>query len=368
MIVPVLQESKPPTEGKVASAAESPNLDLLRTIAVMSVFSCHLLATFVRPPRAVFLMSEGGVLIFFAHTSLVLMMSMQRLSLSGWRLFASFYTRRVFRLYPLSTVCVLAVVLFRVPPSTWEPVFHRVGWRALCANLALVTNLTHSPLVSSPLWSLPYEIQMYLVLPMIFQLLRKFRSPAAALILWAAGAGTVWASGEFHVRAGILSMFGPGIPWFLAGVVAYQIRNKAPKPVFSFWVWPLCVILLISAYAFSTSNLDADRRSPLCALAMALLFPFCREVPLRWLRAAAHAIAKYSYGIYLSHLPIMWLAFIRLRSLPAAARWIIFAALAIATPVIAYHLLEKPMIDFGAALAKRRFSGKERARAADRRG
>ena len=43
-----------------------------------------------------------GVLLFFVHTSLVLMYSMQRSGLTGFALMKNFHVRRFFRIYPLS--------------------------------------------------------------------------------------------------------------------------------------------------------------------------------------------------------------------------------------------------------------------------
>ena len=50
------------------------------------------------------------MLLFFVHTSLVLMYSMQRSPLRGGALFRDFYIRRFFRIYPLSILTVLAAV------------------------------------------------------------------------------------------------------------------------------------------------------------------------------------------------------------------------------------------------------------------
>jgi len=56
-----------------------------------------------------------GVLIFFVHTCLVLMYSMERSGLNGSSLHKDFYIRRVFRIYPLSILAVgVAVALQNV--------------------------------------------------------------------------------------------------------------------------------------------------------------------------------------------------------------------------------------------------------------
>ena len=91
------------------------NLDLLRTVAVTLVFVDHLAGA--ADFRGLGDIGRLGVLIFFVHTSLVLMLSLERLGLSGFRLYFTFLVRRIFRIYPLSILVVLTVVLFRDPRS-----------------------------------------------------------------------------------------------------------------------------------------------------------------------------------------------------------------------------------------------------------
>ena len=83
--------------------------------------------------------------------------------------------------------------------------------------------------------------------------------------------------------------------------------------------------------------------------------PVFREVPCGLLSKAAVLVARYSYGIYLSHVPLLWLCFQRLTILPVAIRWAVFAALMCITPVVLYHLIEEPIIRVGKALSLRMF-------------
>src|SRR5579863_2076322 len=77
------------------NTGEMANLDFLRAVAVGLVFTGHLLATM--RIRGAGDLGHFGVLLFFVHTSLVLMMSMERLGLSGRNLYVSFAVRRIFR-------------------------------------------------------------------------------------------------------------------------------------------------------------------------------------------------------------------------------------------------------------------------------
>ena len=65
-------------------------------------------------------LAQQGVLMFFIHTSLVLMMSLERLG--EVRTIQRFYVRRAFRIYPLAVLTVLIALLIRVPPH-FEPTY-----------------------------------------------------------------------------------------------------------------------------------------------------------------------------------------------------------------------------------------------------
>src|SRR6185312_1410325 len=96
------------------------NLDLLRAMAVLSVVVCHLMAATgmsVGYGRYVAsTLGDFGVYVFFVHTALVLMGSLEREGIrAGW--VTSFYIRRAFRIYPLAIVAILLVVATGEPAS-----------------------------------------------------------------------------------------------------------------------------------------------------------------------------------------------------------------------------------------------------------
>ena len=140
---------------------DSANLDVLRAIAVMCVFSAHLFR-FSRGYHTQFqlLMGQLGVLMFFVHTSLVLMFSLERSRLDGLPLVFSFYVRRAFRIYPLSIFCVLLVYFIRYRPDPDLPFVHWTWTHTdLFANLTLTQNLFQVRDFLSVLWTLPLEVQ-----------------------------------------------------------------------------------------------------------------------------------------------------------------------------------------------------------------
>jgi len=61
----------------------------------------------------------------------------------------------------------------------------------------------------------------------------------------------------------------------------------------------------------------------------------------------------------MAHLPSIWVAFRLLADQSVFVQWTTFAALMVVLPVVAYHAIEAPFIQFGNSLGK--VLGRERA-------
>jgi peptidoglycan/LPS O-acetylase OafA/YrhL len=327
----------------------SANLDLLRSIAVLSVFAAHLAPVLgLANPGS---LGRFGVILFFVHTSLVLMASLARMDSScpgePWKLIAAFAIRRFFRIYPLSMITVLVVILFRIASSpgltyTW------IGWPHVASNLALTQNLTNSPYVLAVLWTLPLEIQMYCFLPFIYLFIR--RSSYRPLVIWVLAVIAAVTAPRISLRLGMFTV----APCFVAGIVAYGL-HKVIRPRWPSWIW-LCAILLAICLYGPLDDISLARKLKMAwvlTLALAVVFPFCREIRGRFLSRACHTVAKYSYGIYLSHSIVFTLALYTMAGAPPSVRLLLLAGGCIILPVAMYHLIEHPLIRVGSALADR---------------
>lgn len=350
-----------------------PNLDYLRATAVLLVCLDHFLLAIpgfdkvlrVPPP----FVGEAGVMIFFTHTSLVLMQSMERMALRGSALWISFMIRRGFRIYPLSIATILLVTVLQIPPFVGPNQWEWVGVKALVANLALIQNVVHAPNVVAPLWSLPYEVQMYMVLPTIFLAIAAHRTRRALLILTLSIAFLL---PLFLLRdkqyltwlVGLSSL--QFVPCFLSGILAYKsLKEKTPR--LSSHLWWIFVPAAVAAYALirtwlrSHSNgysswMSGFTAEMICAWMLCLLIgaalPYFRQSNSVPVNRGSQVIAQYSYGAYMGHVPIMWFSFERLSNQPGVIQAAVFVVLMIAVPVIAYHLLEAPLIRLGKHLSR----------------
>jgi peptidoglycan/LPS O-acetylase OafA/YrhL len=333
---------------------DSVNLDILRAFAVLAVFYDHFCITLSLRPLGFlppYYLGRFGVLIFFVHTSLVLMMSLERSHASDWALVGGFYLRRFFRIYPLSVAVCLFVYFCKFPPFSTTPAeaFHTPPLGALFASLALLQNLTLSQEVLSPLWSLPLEVQMYLMLPIFFLYLRKTKRVHPVLLSFVIAAVLGAMQIKLSSRLNIFSY----IPCFLGGLLAYQMA-KTPRRSLAGSLWPIAILACTAMFfVMPGSHLNPYKGWIVCCTLGALI-PWFQDVTVPAIPWFAKIVAKYSYGIYLTHIPIMWLT---LKHLPARWPiwwcWSLFAVSSLIAPVVMYHAIESPFIGFGGRLARR---------------
>jgi peptidoglycan/LPS O-acetylase OafA/YrhL len=335
--------------------AELTKLDLVRSVAVLLVVISHLpvsqtISNLVFGLNRLSVQPIGlvGVGIFFVHTSLVLMMSLNRLASQSGRLkiAISFLIRRGFRIYPLSvaTVLVLVVVSFfasETRPSTYSVV----------ANILLIQNITRDQSIPGALWSLPFEVQMYLLLPGIFFLIRRFQSRAVVLIstLWVVSVIAVFVLYLAGLNYNIIKYF----PAFIPGILAYTLvpyASAGSKFPVIFLILYIIGVSIVFPFLVANGCRENVLIWPVC-LILGLLIPFSENLGAGYLSAASFVLARYSYGIYLIHGPMIELSFGRLATFHPVAQWAIFVCGVSIISYLAFHVLESPGILLGKRIA-----------------
>ena len=359
------------------------NLDLLRSVAVGLVFFTHMME--VMRIRGLGDLGRLGVLLFFVHTSLVLMLSMGRLKLSGVRLYTAFMVRRIFRIYPLSVLTVCLVVAFHIPFAPW---FAGAmggsiwpGWPGLLSNFLLTQDITGSASVLCVLWSLPFEVQMYAFLPLLYILIRRFPSLWMTSLVLAGGVAI--ASLEFVVRSKVNADFLllRYFPCFLAGVLAWRLMASQKRRLPG-TLWVLALMALVAMYRLEDvvrvygpnwsgilhgtlrndhqtwlpPSLDLVRDWVFCGIT-GLAVPFFSDVTSRWLNAITRRIAQYSYGVYVCHVPLLWVCFSLLHVSNVFASAILTMFLTVLVSFALYHLIERQAIQYGKHLSTRLVNG-----------
>ena len=316
-------------------SGDNSNLDLIRAVAVLAVFFAHLTGIVWGPSEVAWHFGQMGVLIFFVHTSMVLMLSLERNGRDGWPLAADFFIRRWFRIYPLAIVCVTIAFIASSQRS----------WAVFAANLTLTTNLTYMPEMVRGLWTLPLEVQMYILLPPLFFLLKGVRIHWV-VVTWGVAVLLGIAQPFISGRLDLLAF----MPCFLGGILAWRLSRDHSPTKSGVW-WPLAFAATWAIWLPASRELHLYYRWAFC-LALGLTIPWFTEIPWQPVRVAAKTVAKYSYGIYLSHFAIMEFAFGTLGEQAAIVQWAVFATLAVTVPVLLFHVIERPMINVGRRLAE----------------
>lgn len=320
---------------------ELPNLDFLRSIAVLLVMAAHV-SLYTGYGDWNGWSGITGVCMFFVHTSLVLMWSLER-DPHVWR----FYIRRIFRIYPLWLVVLFLTLAVRLPIAPiYAPEFRffAPGLRDLFENIFLVFSPSTGTKVVGASWTLPVEVDMYLMLPVLFAFAQRFRTVTGLLLI------------EFfailYARVSlppINSSLLMCVPYFLPGVIAYLLMKRKglqrlPAKLFPLWL----AVFVVAAHFYGTFRL-----SGFFCLALGLSLPLFRQMTWKPLKQASAQIAKYSYGIYLSHMAAIVVGVHLLRNEPVLVRIAAFIVTIFLLPFVLYHLVEAPMIRVGARLARR---------------
>jgi len=336
----------------------SVNLDLLRAVAVLSVFFSHLCKALHND--SFISLGSFGVILFFVHTSYVLMASLERLektSNSDTSLTLAFWIRRIFRIYPLAILCVVVMAVFHIPANP-EGTYSWIGLKGLLSNLALIQNLTLSPYIQGPLWSLPLELQMYIILPFAYFAIRgkrRYRSFALwiffvllvpIMVLIMPTNTTIYQRLNVFLYA----------PCFTSGIVAFDlIRSKTWTWKLPAWTWPVGVFAAIALFGPHSDAVFPSKllRAWVLSLLLGVLYAIVAEARPNWIHRIFHWIAERSYGIYLSHSVLLWIVFYQMSQLPLWVRIPSLTAGAIGIPALLFISIEKPLILAGGHLARR---------------
>lgn len=155
------------------------------------------------------------------------------------------------------------------------------------------------------------------------------------------------------------------VPCFLGGVIAWRLIREGYRRRLPDWLWPVAIVTV--SLIWMTAN---KKYYPLSIGVFGLCFgvtiPLFREIQWNAARTGAKIIARYSYGIYLTHFPIMVFVLLNNRryprfkiihQLPPLSHYarpinttlvLLFTA---GASLALYHLIEDPGIRLGQAVA-----------------
>jgi peptidoglycan/LPS O-acetylase OafA/YrhL len=339
---------------------DDPAIEALRGFAALMVVTVHY-ARFLTADAGAWGVASTGVDLFFV--------------LSGY-VFAPYFfgrplemvphlVRRFFRLYPLYVCALLTYVALKIPdPSAW-----RYFWSHLFM-LHTLGSLDVAFFYNPAFWSLPPEVEFYLLLPVLAVLMRHLRFGWLLLAALAMHLALVAAAqpGEGTTARAVATVHLPGLlvefclgawAWKLAR--AYPSRGAARARLALGLVW-LAGVVVVYAFVIAPKNGIADAAwvggnlglsAAVGYAALVSAFANRADALEGWRLRTCLVAGQMSYAIYLFHnaaaqaLQKLW---------PLAAGWpAVIASLAITLLVsfALHHALEAPARNFGRQLSRR---------------
>jgi peptidoglycan/LPS O-acetylase OafA/YrhL len=135
-------------------------------------------------------------------------------------------------------------------------------------------------------------------------------------------------------------------PCFLAGILAWRL-SRSVKRRLNGWLWPAAFVATWTFFLIASHEHHMIYRY-IFSLSLGLAIPHFAELKAGWFNRLVHLIAKYSYGIYLSHLGVMEF----MGKVDEPYRWPLLFLLAIVCPIAMYHFIEAPFISVGQKIAR----------------
>ena len=263
--------------------------------------------------------AHTGVDLFFVLSGFVFAPYLWGKALSPW----AFAIRRFFRIYPAYVLALAVYIGLKLqaghaPLYVWE---HLTFWHVQSREMAFYYN--------PPFWSLPAEVEFYLLLPLLAWGLRQWRWSWAVLLAIATAVRMVLGHAGDQASqdaAYILNFHLPGIGVeFLLGALAWRVSN-----MYLTWVWRLLLVLsgLVGWWALAVwfgQVGDAGVESSALKGQMGVLAALCfapmvagslggKDLPalstsalIRTWQAFAMWAGKLSYGVYLFHMAALQL-------------------------------------------------------------
>lgn len=313
-----------------------PALDGLRGVAVLLVLVGHSHLPYLSQSAG------AGVVVFFVLSGyLITGLLTDELGRTGRISLRRFYARRARRLLPALLLMVVGVGVIAWAVGYRPSLYLRdTAW-----VLGYVSNYHSFGSGEGPIrhtWSLAVEEHFYLVWPVVVlslghRLTRSTRSPL--VLAGIAVALSVWRFWLVGTGRGAWAYFGDegGAAALLAGAAVAIGQRQGRVVRISPWFAAAGVLLGCVGWASESGIALAILAAPLLIAATALALP---NLP-RWLAwAPLRGMGRISYGVYLWHYPLTYLAV----GAVYPTRGIMAAVFAVAIAMLSWQLVERPIL------------------------
>lgn len=322
------------------------NFSLLRlALALMVVFGHFKTLPGLSPATGFFGYADFAVDAFFVVSGYLIASSYDKQpQLVGYGL------RRFFRIYPLYLTVVLlqaAAMLALLPEPLahyWPNAARYLAVNGVFANfmqydIGGLLQPLHNPGINPSLWTLKIEVGFYLVLPIVWWLLRRWGVAVLVLVYLASTALAYWAQ---HYGTDALAKQLPcQMRFFVIGIACYRYgdRLRLSPPV----TWGLVAVL------FALCSWRAVL--PIMALYPVFIGLWVYLVALRL--PALPLKFDISFGVYLVHGPLIQLSLLTGLFTDTLGFLAMLLAAVLTLAVVAEHAVERPGIALGKKLVRR---------------
>ena len=364
-------------------STQLPGLDGLRAVACLMVFAVHFSQiTHLRGSYGPFdiarLLENGnsGVALFFALSGFLL-------SLPYWRAIEGknplpstprFLLRRAARIAPAYFFCLTALIIAN---RLWE----EDAWLPdALLHYAFAFNFFDATIfsINPPFWTVAVEVQFYLLLPLIFFVVRPlpFAKAVWCVALLALGAYAAHWAVMRHMAASQM----PGteaspalaysvlahLPHFLFGVVTAWLfvrrnlttwtpsQDSAPAREVALWIAIVLVLVVLGTSADDILQTPYGRYNfpyvPLLFCLVILLTPLTTTGVVLFDNPPMRGVGAVSYGVYIYHLPVLHIVARLMQKYALNPRddWFLFGATSLAATLTlataSYWIIERPIL------------------------
>jgi len=363
-----------------------PELDGLRGVAILMVMSYHFILLAAPFTNNSFLKTTlvnavslgwAGVDLFFVLSGF-LITSILLKTRSDPHYFKNFYARRVLRIFPLYYLFVV-IMLISVPffsphvnlaatRSSWPFYMSYLhNWLYIPKFAGKVAVM--APLTLGATWSIAIEEQFYFLWPSVVYFLNRRKLFMLSIVVVALSlalrlglvefAGS-WKSLEYFLYYSSITRF-DGL--CVGALIALAFESERWKAIFSRMAWPVFIAALAGMIGIVLANNDVFALSTnpyldmwgytLLALGSGALVVLVSSgasqgmVRVLFRNPVLRFFGKYSYSMYLIHLPIIYLLVreFNVFHFRGEAVWFIFGGLFLSLTILGalltWHLLEK---------------------------
>jgi peptidoglycan/LPS O-acetylase OafA/YrhL len=341
-------------------------LDWLRGLLALSIMVYHLIGwKFHQPDSSELLGRLGiyGVSMFFVLSGLS-MAAVYAGFIGDARSWASFFVRRIFRIWPLLWAAVITVTVGGVVVKG-EP----VDWSLVLLNLTTLFGfVSPGAYINTGAWSIGNEMVYYALTPALLAVYNRSTRSGNVVLAATIIVGMYFAFAAFDRRATLAHQWqtyihpANNLMFYVTGVALYyNARNRRVglRTPLAVLLASLAVLALYPSEGDLVSVVSGSERVAFLLACAGIVFGFYRmsvAVP-RWLSRPFAALGVATYGVYLLH-PIVFqiveLAALRLALQPSPAVVVgMTIAATIALSLVTYDRFEAPLIRLGKRLTSR---------------